>query len=508
MRKTMIRNSLLMLLVTAVFAGALMLYLRSAGSVAGGEATADSVSYTASAEGFCSDVVVTASFADGVLVDLSIDASGETEAIGGAAATELTAAMLAAGGTGGVDAVASATITSEAVFAAFADCAAQAGVVSGESYTASAEGFCSDVVVTATFADGVLVGLTADASGETPEIGGVAADEVVAAILAAGSADGVDAVASATLTSDAIFAAFADCAAQAGGEGAEEEIVITSIEDLVVTAGADVYSASAPGYASDVSVILSYDEAGALVSVSIDAAGETAEIGGSAAADLTAAIASAGSAYAVDAIAGATITSNAVLAAARYAETAVLLDSSILYLASATGYSSDVVVTAGYNEEGVLIYLNVDASGETVKVGGVTADEIAATILADGNADGVDIDLYAGSTITADAVLDAFAACEAMVGSPSNLVTVSGSATGYSSDVVITATYANGVLTALSVDASGETVKVGGVTADEIVATILADGNADGVDIDLYAGSTITADAVLDAFAACEAQVG
>lgn len=508
MRKIMIRNSLLMLLVTAVFAGALMLYLRSAGSVSGGEVSTSATTYTASAEGFCSDVIVTASFADGALVDLSIDASGETEAIGGAAATELTTAMLAAGGTSGVDAIASATITSEAVFAAYADCAAQAGVVSGESYTASAEGFCSDVVVTATFADGVLVGLTADASGETEAIGGVAAEEVVAAILAAGGTDGVDAVASATLTSDAVLAAYADCVAQAGGESAEEEIDITAIEDLVVTAGADVYTASAPGYASDVSVTLSYDDDGVLVSVVIDAAGETAEIGGAAASELAAAIASAGSAYDVDAIAGATITSNAVLAAARYAETAVLLSNSILYQASATGYASDVVVTTGYNDEGVLVYLSVDSSGETAKVGGVTADEIAATILADGNADGVDIDLYAGSTITADAVLDAFAACEAMVGSASNLVTVSASAYGYGSDIVVTATYANGVLSALTVDSSGETAKVGGVTADEIAATILADGNADGVDIDLYAGSTLSADAVLEAFAACEAQAG
>ncbi len=508
MRKIMIRNSLLMLLVTAVFAGALTLYLRSASNLTSGEATVSGGSYTASAVGFCSDVSVTATFADGVLTGLSIDASGETEAIGGAAATELTTAMLAAGGTSGVDAVAGATITSDAVFAAYADCAAQAGVVSGESYTASAEGFCSDVVVTATFADGALVALSADASGETPEIGGVAAEAVVDAILAAGSADGVDAVASATLTSDAVLAAFADCAAQAGGEAVEEEIVITAIEDLAVTAGADAYSASAPGYAGDVSVTLAYAEDGTIVSVSVDASAETAEIGGAAANDLAASIATAGSAYSVDAVAGATITSNAVLAAARYAETAVLLSQSILYQASAAGYSSDVVVTAGYSEDGVLIYLSVDSSGETAKVGGTTADALAAEILAAGNADGVDIDLYAGSTITADAVLDAFAECAGMVGSASNLVTVNASAAGYSSDVVVTATYANGTLAALSVDASGETPKVGGTTADELIAEILAAGNADGVDIDLYAGSTITADAVLDAFADCAAQAG
>ncbi len=379
--------------------------------------------------------------------------------------------------------------------------------VEGDSYTASAEGFCSDVAVTATFADGALVALEIDASGETAEIGGTAATTLTDSILAAGGVDGVDAIASATLTSDAVFAAYTDCMVQAGlVEEVEEVIEIVAIEDLTVTPGADVYTASAPGYASDVSVTLAYAD-GVIVSATVNASGETAEIGGTAANDIAASIAIAGSAYNVDAVAGATMTSNAVLAAARYVETQVLISESTLYLASAAGYSSDVTVIAGY-QDGTLVYLSVDSSGETAKVGGVTAELIAAEILAAGNADSVAIDAYAGSTITADAVLDAFAECESMVGGESNLVTVTGTAAGYSSDVVVTATYANGVLSAITVDASGETPKVGGVTAEEVIAEIAAAGNADSVDIDLYAGSTITADAVLDAFAACQDQVG
>ncbi len=414
MRKIMIRNTLLMLLVTAVFSGALMLYLRSASSITVGEAGTNGGSYTASAAGFASDVVVTASFADGALTNLSIDASGETPEYGGAAAEELSAAILAAGGTSSVDAVAGATITSQAVFAAYADCAAQAGIVSGDSYTASAEGFESDFVVTATFAEDALVGLTIDASGETPEYGGAAAEELSATILAAGGTDGLDAVAGATITSQAVFAAYADCAAQVGGD-AVEEMVITAIEDLAVTAGADVYSASAPGYSSTVSVSLEYAEDGTLAAVTVDASGETAEVGGTAADTLAEAIVSAGSAYDVDALASATVTSNAVLAAARYAETAVLLSESTLYQASAKGYDSTVVVTAAYNDAGELVYLSVDASGETPKVGGTTAAELVTEILAAGNADEVDIDAYASSTMTADAVLAAFAACQEQV---------------------------------------------------------------------------------------------
>ncbi len=422
MRKTMIRNALFMLLVTAVFAGALLLYLRSASSLTVGEAgSASASSYTASAEGFASDVTVTATYTDGVLTDLAIDASGETEAIGGAAAATLTDAILTAGSTSGVDAVASATITSDAIFAAFASCEAQAtggssDSAAGDAYTASAEGFASDVSVSVSYADGAIVSLTIDASGETEAIGGAAAETLTEAILAAGSTDGIDAIASATITSDAIFAALADCADQAG-LGAQAEPTaepITTIEDWAVTAGADDYSASATGFASDITVTVEYAD-GVILSVTIDATGETEAIGGAAASDLTAAIAIAGSAYEVDAIAGATITSNAVLAAVRYVEDALLLSDCELYTGSATGYSSDVTVTAAY-KDGVLVSLSADASGETAQVGGTASEKLVAEILAAGNADGVDVDAYANATVTTEAVLAAFAACEEQVG--------------------------------------------------------------------------------------------
>ncbi len=453
MRKIMIRNTILMLLVTVLFSGVLTLYLRSAASIAVGEPV-------------------------------------------------------------------------------------------GASYTASAEGFCSDVIVTAGYNGDTLASLTVDASGETPEIGGIAADDLVTAILAAGSADGIDSIAGATYTADAVLAAFADCEVQAGRlseddaaallDGASSDATasatgdaLASIEDLEVTAGDDMYSASAPGYASNVSVILTYTE-GVITSISIDATGETESIGGAAAEELAEAIVTAGSSSDVDAVAGATVTSNAILAASRYIENEVMLSNCTVHSASVAGYSSDVTVTV-YELDGVMMGLTVDASGETPKVGGTTADEILAILQAAGNADGVDIDAYAGSTITADAVLEAFALCieqsgaltvpvvsepvadETEEAAEEEVAEVEGtayiaSAKGYSSDISIVATYNDGVLVALTVDASGETPKVGGTTADAIVEAILAAGNADDVDIDAYAGSTITAEAVLEAFAECEEQ--
>ena len=82
--------------------------------------------YTASAEGFDSDVTVTMTFEGDTVVDVVVDASGETEASGGAAAEELAANVLAANG-GEFDGVSGATFTSDAVKGAVADIISQKG---------------------------------------------------------------------------------------------------------------------------------------------------------------------------------------------------------------------------------------------------------------------------------------------------------------------------------------------------------------------------------------------
>ena len=82
--------------------------------------------YTSSAKGCLSDVNVTVTVSGGKMTDVQIDASGETPELGGNAATTLADAILTAGGADGVDAVAGATMTSEAVFTAVNDCLSQA----------------------------------------------------------------------------------------------------------------------------------------------------------------------------------------------------------------------------------------------------------------------------------------------------------------------------------------------------------------------------------------------
>ncbi|MCD8013739.1 MAG: nitroreductase family protein [Lachnospiraceae bacterium] len=88
---------------------------------------AEGDSYTASAQGISSPVSVTIVLSDGEIVDCSIDASGETADIGGAAAETIQAQIIESGSLE-FDAVSGATITSDAIAAALDEIAAEAGL--------------------------------------------------------------------------------------------------------------------------------------------------------------------------------------------------------------------------------------------------------------------------------------------------------------------------------------------------------------------------------------------
>ena len=206
MKKTMTRNIVIMAIVTVIMAVVLSLYIKSTGTVPAADSTASLAdgTYTASEQGCLSEVAVTVTVTGGKVTNVAIDASGETPELGGA------------------DAVAGATMTSDAVFTAMDSCLAQAGTGSAGAedltdgtYTSSAKGCLSDVEVTVTVSGGKVSEVAIDASGETPELGGAAAETLADALTKAGSTNGVDAVSGATLTSEAVFTAMDDCLSQA-----------------------------------------------------------------------------------------------------------------------------------------------------------------------------------------------------------------------------------------------------------------------------------------------------
>lgn len=84
------------------------------------------------------------------------------------------------------------------------------------TYEATAKGLASDVKVTMTFDETTITACDIDVSGETPDIGAMIGDEMAQKIVTSQSAD-VDAVSGATITSEAIKKAAADCISQASG---------------------------------------------------------------------------------------------------------------------------------------------------------------------------------------------------------------------------------------------------------------------------------------------------
>ena len=77
------------------------------------------------------------------------------------------------------------------------------------------------------------------------------------------------------------------------------------------------------------------------------------------------------------------------------------------YTASAKGIASDVTVTMTFDETSITD-VKVDASGETPDIGGKAADTLAQSIL---DAQGIDIDMVSGATVTSTAALKAAADC-------------------------------------------------------------------------------------------------
>ena len=128
MKKKMIRNIILMAVITVIMAVALSLYIQNTGTVPATDNAAqlNDGTYTASAQGCLSEVAVTVTVTGGKVTNVDIDASGETPELGGTAAETLAAALLKTGSTAGVDAVSGSTLTSQAIFTAMDDCLSQA----------------------------------------------------------------------------------------------------------------------------------------------------------------------------------------------------------------------------------------------------------------------------------------------------------------------------------------------------------------------------------------------
>lgn len=105
------------------------------------------------------------------------------------------------------------------------------------TYTAKAQGLSSEVTVTMTFSEDAITETIIDVSGETSGIGAEIGDTMTERIMAAQSCN-VDGVSGATVSSNAVKTAVADCMSQASGQTVTVSMAVDASEnadEIVIT---------------------------------------------------------------------------------------------------------------------------------------------------------------------------------------------------------------------------------------------------------------------------------
>ena len=483
---------------------------------------------------------------DGTIAALVIDASTQTPGFGTRCADEeFTAQFIGKSGpftlNENVDGLTGATITStaavEAINAALtspamaaedlepvateAPTATEAPMVLENAKTATIAGFGgADITVQVTDENGVITALVVDASTQTPGLGQKCEEEAFTAQFIGKSApltlgDGIDAVASATITSQAVVDAVNSlyAAAEPVEEPTEEPAAQT----------AEVKTATAAGYDGNEITVNVTDENGVITSLTVDASTQTPGLGQKCAEEAFTSQFIGKSApltlgEGIDAVASATITSQAVVdavnslyAAAEPVEEPTeapaateepAVQTAEVKTATAAGYDGNEITVNVTDDNGVITSLTVDASTQTAGLGQKCAEEAFTSQFIGKSAPltlGEGIDAVASATITSQAVVDAVNSLYAEAPAKALSTKVKGWHEGVAVTVEIDK---NHVITALTVDASGEFYALGGKCADEAFTSQFIGKSAPltlGVDIDAVTGATLTSQAVVDA---------
>ena len=498
---------------------------------------------TATIAGFGgADITVKVTDENGVITALVVDASTQTAGFGQKCAEEAftsqfvgKSAPLTLGE--GIDAVASATITSQAVVDAVNSLYAAAEPVeepteapaaqTAEVKTATAAGYDgNEITVNVTDENGVITSLTVDASTQTPGLGQKCAEEAFTSQFVGKSApltlgEGIDAVASATITSQAVVDAVNSLYAAA--EPVEDPTEAPAATEEPAAQTAEVKTATAAGYDGNEITVNVTDENGVITSLTVDASTQTPGLGQKCAEEAFTSQFVGKSApltlgEGIDAVASATITSQAVVDAVNslYAAAEPVEDpteapaateepaaqTAEVKTATAAGYDGNEITVNVTDENGVITSLTVDASTQTPGLGQKCAEEAFTAQFIGKSAPltlGEGIDAVASATITSQAIVDAVNSLYAEA--PAKVLTTK--VKGWHEGVAVTVEIdKNHVITALTVDASGEFYALGGKCADEAFTSQFIGKSAPltlGVDIDAVTGATLTSQAVVDA---------
>ncbi len=290
------------------------------------EETADAAytdgTYEGTAEGYISDITVEVVVAEGVISEVNVVESEETEGIADPALEEVPQAIVDANSTQ-VDVVSGATGTSEGIMAAAEEALAQAGEETAEAeeetaeadeepiiyadgtYEVTTEGYVDDIVVEVVIEGGALAEVNIVESNETEDIAGDALEQIPAAMVEENSTV-VDTVSGATATSNAIITAVEEALEEAAEKEESGEAEAAAYED-------GTYEATVPAHNNDITVEVVVKD-GVIAEVNILESQETQGIADPALENIPEAIVEENSTD-VDTITGATVTSEAIMEA-------------------------------------------------------------------------------------------------------------------------------------------------------------------------------------------------
>lgn len=221
-----------------------------------GEATKEET-YTASAAGFSSDVTVTIKVADGKITSCEVDASGETAAVGGAAAEELAKQVVDANGAE-IDGKTGATLTSNAVKLAVTKALAEANgetvaaektPVADGTYTGKAPSFgvMNNMELAVTFKDGAITNIETLCAGSATQYNEDEYSSIYATVeelmfprIIASQSLATDSISGATVSSVAAKTIIANIIDENGGNSMEWYTEVEKSTETVTLEGYDV----------------------------------------------------------------------------------------------------------------------------------------------------------------------------------------------------------------------------------------------------------------------------
>ena len=356
--------------------------------------------------------------------------------------------------------------------------------------------------------------------------------------LSAFGGDTIEAITGATVTSKAVLAASNDvlkCISHVLGKDVEGDVLAFGVKEekpvQTVELTGDVHQGKAAGFGNgEVTARLTLNDDGTIAALVIDASTQTPGFGTRCAdEEFTAQFIGKSGPFTlnenVDGLTGATITSTAAVEAINAALTSPVMaaedlepvedpteapaateepaaQTAEIKTAKIAGFDGAEITVNVTDDNGVITSLTVDASTQTAGLGQKCAEEAFTSQFVGKSAPltlGDGIDAVASATITSQAVVDAVNSLYAEA--PAKVLTTK--VKGWHEGVAVTVEIdKNHVITALTVDASGEFYALGGKCADEAFTSQFIGKSAPltlGVDIDAVTGATLTSQAVVDA---------